>query len=174
MPNALWPGGAEVLLKEANYATDLRIQLHKKMGQMICTTQTTGRIALHLGYSNPVEFALDNLLASPGAIVVDRGQIRRMRTLAPARRQDGAVFFWTRKTDAGSTACLRTAAAISTGAKPTKRRISAAARAITRSTWHGKRSSLRATLAVTECARPRRSVAGRGARQDAGGDRGSR
>ena len=27
-----------------NYATDLRIQLHKKTGQMICTTQTTGRI----------------------------------------------------------------------------------------------------------------------------------
>src|SRR5215831_2400095 len=27
-----------------NYATDLRIQLHKKIGQMICTTQTTGRI----------------------------------------------------------------------------------------------------------------------------------
>jgi hypothetical protein len=44
------------------------------------------RIALHLGYSNPVEFALDNLLASPGAIVVDRGHIRRIRTLAPARR----------------------------------------------------------------------------------------
>jgi uncharacterized protein DUF6744 len=27
-----------------NYATDLRIQLHKKTGQMICTTQTYGRI----------------------------------------------------------------------------------------------------------------------------------
>jgi len=27
-----------------NYATDLRIQLHKKTGQMICTTMTTGRI----------------------------------------------------------------------------------------------------------------------------------
>jgi len=51
------------------------------------------RIALHLGYSNPVEFALDNLLASPGAIVVDRGQIRRIRTLAPARRQGGASLF---------------------------------------------------------------------------------
>ena len=51
------------------------------------------RIALHLGYSNPVEFALDNLLASPGAIVVDRGQIRRIRTLAPDRRQDGACLF---------------------------------------------------------------------------------
>src|SRR5262245_66664636 len=51
------------------------------------------RIAEHLGYSNPVEFALDNLLASPGAIVVDRGQIRRIRTLTPARRQDGACLF---------------------------------------------------------------------------------
>jgi hypothetical protein len=27
------------------YATDLRIQLHKKTGEMICTTQTTGQIA---------------------------------------------------------------------------------------------------------------------------------
>jgi hypothetical protein len=51
------------------------------------------RIAEHLGYSNPVEFALDNLLASPGAIVVDHGQIRQIRTLAPARRQDGACLF---------------------------------------------------------------------------------
>ncbi len=48
------------------------------------------RIAEHLGYSNPVEFALENLLASPGAIVMDRGQIRRIRTLVPARGQDGA------------------------------------------------------------------------------------
>jgi len=96
------------------------------------------RIALHLGYSNPVEFALDNLLASPGAIVVDRGHIRRIRTLAPARRQDGACLFWTRNIDAGSTACLRTAAATSTRTKPKRRRIFAAARAITRLTWHGK------------------------------------
>jgi len=96
------------------------------------------RIALHLGYSNPVEFALDNLLASPGAIVVDRGQIRRIRTLRLPDARTAPVFFWTRDIDAGSTACLRTAAAISTRAKPMKRRISAAARAITRSTWHGK------------------------------------
>src|SRR4030095_13883309 len=51
------------------------------------------RIALHRGYSNPVEFALDNLLASSGAIVVDRGPIRPIRTLAPARRQDGGCLF---------------------------------------------------------------------------------
>jgi Fe-S-cluster containining protein len=51
------------------------------------------RIAEHLGYSNPFEFALDNLLASPGAIVMDHGQIRRIRTLTPARRQDGACLF---------------------------------------------------------------------------------
>jgi hypothetical protein len=44
------------------------------------------RIAEHLGYSNPVECALDNLLASPGAIVMDHGQIRRIQTLVPARR----------------------------------------------------------------------------------------
>jgi hypothetical protein len=92
------------------------------------------RIAEHLWYSNPVEFALDNLLASPGAIVMDHGQIRRIRTLTPARRQDGARLFWTRKTDAGSIACSPTAAATSTGAKPKRRRIAAAERAITRST----------------------------------------
>lgn len=51
------------------------------------------RIAEHLGYSNLVEFALDNLLASPGAIVLDRGQVRRIQTLVPARRQDGACLF---------------------------------------------------------------------------------
>src|SRR5262249_50868590 len=48
------------------------------------------RIAEHLGYSDPVGFALDNLLASPGGIVMDHGQIRRIRTLTPARRKDGA------------------------------------------------------------------------------------
>jgi hypothetical protein len=53
------------------------------------------RIAEHLRYSNPVEFPLDNLLASPGAIVMDHGQIRQIRTLTPARRQDGACLFWT-------------------------------------------------------------------------------
>jgi len=51
------------------------------------------RIAEHLGYSNPVEFALDNLLASPGAIVMDHGQIRIIRTLTPIRRPDGACLF---------------------------------------------------------------------------------
>ena len=51
------------------------------------------RIALHLGYSNPVEFAFGNLLASPGAIVMDHGQIRRIQTLVPVRRQDGACLF---------------------------------------------------------------------------------
>jgi len=56
-------------------------------------TSDIRRIAEHLGYGNPVEFALDNLLASPGAIVVDHGQIRRIRTLTPARRQDGAWLF---------------------------------------------------------------------------------
>ena len=51
------------------------------------------RIAEHLGYSSPVEFALDNLSASPGAIVMDHGQIRIIRTLTPTRRQDGACLF---------------------------------------------------------------------------------
>jgi hypothetical protein len=58
-----------------------------------CYRPISGGSPYTFGYSNPVEFALDNLLASPGAIVVDRGHIRRIRTLAPARRQDGACLF---------------------------------------------------------------------------------
>lgn len=51
------------------------------------------RIAARLGYDDLVAFALNCLLASPGAIVVDRGVVRRIRTLTPARRIDGACIF---------------------------------------------------------------------------------
>jgi hypothetical protein len=52
------------------------------------------RIAEYLGCDGPVEFALKYLLASPGATVLDRGRLRQIRTLVPARRQDGACIFF--------------------------------------------------------------------------------
>jgi Fe-S-cluster containining protein len=51
------------------------------------------RIAEHLGYSSLIKFAIENLLASPGALVMDRGKIRRIRTLVTARRDGGACLF---------------------------------------------------------------------------------
>jgi len=51
------------------------------------------RIAGHLDSENLIEFALENLLASPGATVLDRGQMRQIPTLVPARRNDGACKF---------------------------------------------------------------------------------
>jgi Fe-S-cluster containining protein len=51
------------------------------------------RLTERLGYSNPVEFALENLLASPGATVIDGGQIRQIPSLVPARNRNGACLF---------------------------------------------------------------------------------
>lgn len=51
------------------------------------------RITKHLGCENLMDFALENLLASPGATVLDRGQVRQIPTLVPARRSDGACKF---------------------------------------------------------------------------------
>ncbi len=51
------------------------------------------RIAGHLGSENLIEFALEHLLASPGATVLDRGQMRQIPTLVPARRNEGACKF---------------------------------------------------------------------------------
>jgi Fe-S-cluster containining protein len=51
------------------------------------------RIAGHLGCKNLIEFALEHLLASPGATVLERGQVRQIPTLVPARRGDGACKF---------------------------------------------------------------------------------
>jgi Fe-S-cluster containining protein len=51
------------------------------------------RLTEYLGYSSPVEFALENLLASPGATVIDGGQIRQIPSLVPARGQNGACLF---------------------------------------------------------------------------------
>ena len=51
------------------------------------------RIAGHLSSENLIEFALENLLASPGATVVDRDRVRQIPTLVPTRRGDGACKF---------------------------------------------------------------------------------
>lgn len=51
------------------------------------------RIAARLGYDDLIEFAINNLLASPGATVLDGGQVRQIPTLVPARRSDGACLF---------------------------------------------------------------------------------
>lgn len=53
------------------------------------------RIAEYLNESDLTRFALDNLLASPGAIIFTRGGLIRIRTLVPARRADGACRFMT-------------------------------------------------------------------------------
>jgi hypothetical protein len=51
------------------------------------------RIADYLGEDDIVRFALDNLLASPGALVVAHGEIFAIPTIVPARRPDGACRF---------------------------------------------------------------------------------
>ncbi len=51
------------------------------------------RIADYLGEDDVVRFALDNLLASPGALVVAHGEIFAIPTIVPARRPDGACRF---------------------------------------------------------------------------------
>ena len=51
------------------------------------------RIAARLGYDDLLEFAINNLLASPGATVLDGGHVRQIPTLVPARRKDGACVF---------------------------------------------------------------------------------
>jgi hypothetical protein len=50
-------------------------------------------ISEHLGYDNILRFAVENLLASPGAIVSDGKSPMRIPTLVPQRRQDGACKF---------------------------------------------------------------------------------
>jgi Fe-S-cluster containining protein len=53
------------------------------------------RIAEYLNESALAQFAFDNLLASPGAIIYTRSGLIRIRTLVPARRADGACRFLT-------------------------------------------------------------------------------
>ena len=51
------------------------------------------RIARHLGYTDVMEFSRENLLASPGAIVLRDNQQVRIPTLVPQRGADGACKF---------------------------------------------------------------------------------
>jgi Fe-S-cluster containining protein len=51
------------------------------------------RIGRHLGYTNPLSFAAQYLLASPGATVVQAGQLRQLPTLVPRRQANGACLF---------------------------------------------------------------------------------
>ena len=53
------------------------------------------RISEYLGESDLTRFALDNLLASPGAIIYTRSELVRIRTLVPARKMDGPCRFLT-------------------------------------------------------------------------------
>jgi Fe-S-cluster containining protein len=50
-------------------------------------------IAGHLGYDDLVNFAMENLLASPGATVLVDGQVAQIPTLVPNRRPDGVCRF---------------------------------------------------------------------------------
>jgi Fe-S-cluster containining protein len=51
------------------------------------------RIAQHLGYADVMEFARENLLASPGALVLVDEQELRIPTLVPQRADNGACKF---------------------------------------------------------------------------------
>jgi hypothetical protein len=51
------------------------------------------RIAERLNETDLTRFAFDNLLASPGAIVIANGAYRTIPTLVPARKPDGSCRF---------------------------------------------------------------------------------
>ncbi|MBS1808804.1 MAG: hypothetical protein JST84_11475 [Acidobacteria bacterium] len=50
-------------------------------------------IAAERGYENVLAFALENLLASPGATVMAAGEVLQIPTLVPQRQADGACRF---------------------------------------------------------------------------------
>jgi Fe-S-cluster containining protein len=52
-------------------------------------------IAAHLGDESVLTFALEHLLASPGATVMADGQVFQIPTLVPARQANGACHFLT-------------------------------------------------------------------------------
>jgi hypothetical protein len=51
------------------------------------------RMAERLNEPDLAQFAFDNLLASPGAIVIANGAYRTIPTLVPARKPDGSCRF---------------------------------------------------------------------------------
>ncbi len=52
-----------------------------------------------------VEWAMDNLLASPGAVVMRVGQLYRVPTLVPARQDNGWCKFLYETDDSGERRC---------------------------------------------------------------------
>jgi hypothetical protein len=50
-------------------------------------------ISSHLGYDDIVQFALENLLASPGATLIAGGELIQVPTLTPKRAPGGACKF---------------------------------------------------------------------------------
>ena len=54
------------------------------------------QIAAFLSYSDLLDFAKENLLASPGALVIKGGEFCRIRTLVPARNDRGWCRFFDR------------------------------------------------------------------------------
>jgi Fe-S-cluster containining protein len=52
-------------------------------------------IARTLGYADLLEFARDNLSASPGALAIRDGEVFRIHSLVPQRRADGSCKFLT-------------------------------------------------------------------------------
>ncbi|HZS06759.1 MAG TPA: hypothetical protein VFD58_18115 [Blastocatellia bacterium] len=50
-------------------------------------------IVSHLGYDDLLRFAMENLMASPGATVMADGQVFQIPTLVPQRQSDGACKF---------------------------------------------------------------------------------
>lgn len=53
-------------------------------------------MAAHLGYESVLTFALEHLLASPGATVMADGELFQIPTLVPARQVNGACKFLTK------------------------------------------------------------------------------
>lgn len=51
----------------------------------------------HLGYESVLTFALEHLLASPGATVMADGEVFQIPTLVPARQTNGACKFLTKE-----------------------------------------------------------------------------
>src|SRR5262245_66325706 len=50
-------------------------------------------IAVHLGYDDMIKFAMENLLASPGAIVSVGKKLARIPTLVPQRKPEQTCKF---------------------------------------------------------------------------------
>jgi hypothetical protein len=50
-------------------------------------------IAAHLSYDDLIQFVMENLLASPGAIVSMEGKLIRIPTLVPQRQPDQMCKF---------------------------------------------------------------------------------